>query len=51
MATSLYDLRTPDGKLVWSGASKTFDPSSARQVVDEVSHEVAKALQKDHLIL
>jgi hypothetical protein len=51
MASSLYDLRTPDGKLVWSGASRTFDPSSARQVVDEVSHEVAKALQKNRLIL
>jgi hypothetical protein len=47
--STLYSLG--DGKLVWSGVSKTFEPASAKQVVNEVSHEVAKALQKDRLIL
>ena len=47
--STLYAL--PDGKLIWSGASKTFDPTSARQVVGDVSHAVAKELQKDRLIL
>jgi hypothetical protein len=49
MVSSLYSLK--GDKLIWSGASKTFDPTSARQVVNDVSAQVAKALQKDRLIL
>jgi hypothetical protein len=49
VVSSLYDLAGE--KLIWSGMSKTFDPASARQVVDDVSHEVAKALQRERLVL
>jgi hypothetical protein len=49
MVSNLYSLK--EDKLIWTGASNTFDPTSARQVVNEVSHQVAKALQKDRLIL
>jgi hypothetical protein len=47
--SSLYALDRD--KLIWSGMSKTFDPTSARQMVDDVSHEVAKSLQKERLVL
>jgi hypothetical protein len=46
--SKLYAL--DQGKLIWSGTSKTFDPSSAKDVVDDVSRAVAKALEKKGLI-
>jgi hypothetical protein len=45
----LYSLK--DDKLIWTGQSKTFDPSSTKQAVEGVTTEVAKALQKERLIL
>jgi hypothetical protein len=48
VVSNLYSL---DGnKLVWSGVSSTFDPSSLRQMVGDVAHAVAKDLEKNHLI-
>jgi len=49
VVSNLYDLDR--NRLVWSGTSKTFDPVSARQFVGDVSHAVAKSLQKDRVIL
>jgi hypothetical protein len=46
--SNLYSLDR--GKLIWSGTSKTFDPSSAKDVVDDVSRAVAKSLEKKGLI-
>ena len=47
--SNLYSL--DDNKLVWSGTSKTFDPSSASQFMTDVSKAVAKSLQKDRIVL
>ncbi len=47
--SSLFDL--DKNKLIWSGTSKTFDPSSASQFMTGVSKAVAKSLQKDRLII
>ena len=47
--SNLYSL--PDNKLVWSGTSKTFDPTSASQFMGDVSKAVAKSLQKDRVVL
>jgi hypothetical protein len=49
VVSSLYSL--PNDKLVWSGTSRTFDPASAKQVVGDVSKQVAKEIQKDRLVL
>jgi hypothetical protein len=49
VVSNLYSL--DQNKLVWSGVSQTFDPSSARQFMTDVSKAVAKSLQKDRLIL
>jgi len=49
IVSNLYSL--DQNKLVWSGTSKTFDPSSAKQMVGDVGQAVAKSLQKDRIIL
>ena len=49
MVSNLYSL--DQNKLIWSGVSQTFDPSSAKSYMTDVSKAVAKSLEKDHLIL
>jgi hypothetical protein len=49
VASNLYSL--PDGKLIWSGVSKTFDPASAQSFMTDVSTSVAKSIEKDRLVL
>ena len=47
--SNLYSL--DQNKLIWSGASQTFDPASSKQFMTDVSKAVAKSLEKDRLIL
>jgi hypothetical protein len=47
--SNLYSLS--GNKLIWSGTSRTFDPASATQFMNDVSKAVAQSLQKDRLIL
>jgi hypothetical protein len=47
--SNLYSLL--DDKLIWSGASQTFDPASVQSFIDDVSKAVAKSIQKDRLVL
>ena len=47
--SNLYSLE--ENKLIWSGVSETFDPSSTKSFVKDVSKAVAKSLHKDRLIL
>ena len=49
VVSNLYSL--DQNKLVWSGTSKTFDPSSAKEFMTDVSKAVAKSLQKERIIL
>jgi hypothetical protein len=49
VVSNLYSLN--QNKLVWTGTSKTFDPSSANQFMNDVGKAVAKSLQKDRIIL
>ena len=49
MVTNLYSLE--QNKLLWSGVSKTFDPSSAQAFMTDVSKAVAKSLEKERVIL
>lgn len=46
--TSVYQLS--NGKLVWSGLSKTVDPNSMQSTIHDVTQVVAKALQKDQIV-
>jgi hypothetical protein len=49
VVSNLYSLQ--DDKLIWSGVSDTFDPSSAKDVMQGVSKAVAKSIEKDRLVL
>jgi hypothetical protein len=49
VVSNLYSLQ--QNKLIWSGTSQTFDPSSAKSFMTDVSKSVAKSLQKDRIIL
>ena len=44
--TNVYAATPPDGELVWTGVSDTFNPSSADKVIDGLSKLVVKELQK-----
>jgi hypothetical protein len=48
LETNLYD--ASNAKLVWSGISKSFNPSSASQVIGELSTLVVDNLKKNGLI-
>ena len=49
VVSDLYSL--PQNKLIWSGVSRSFDPRSTKQFMNDVSKTVAKSLEKDRLIL
>jgi hypothetical protein len=49
VVSSLYSL--PDDKMIWAGTSRTFDPTSVKEVIDGVSKAVAKEVQQNRLIL
>lgn len=48
LKTNLYDVKTE--QLIWSGQSKTWNPDSTRQIIDEVIRVVIKDLQKNNLL-
>jgi hypothetical protein len=45
--TSLYATATPEGELVWTGISDSFNPSSAKKTIDNVVKVVVKDLEKE----
>lgn len=48
--TNVYDTRTPDGTIVWTGTSDTFNPSSADKAIDGVTKLIVKELQKEGVL-
>jgi hypothetical protein len=44
--TNVYAITPPEGELVWTGTSDTFDPSSAHQVINGLVELVVKELEK-----
>ena len=48
--TNVYATSKPDGDLVWNGVSKSFNPKSAKKVVDGLVKEVPKQMEKDGLL-
>jgi hypothetical protein len=49
MVSNLYSL--DQNKLLWSGVSQTFNPSSAQDFMSDVSKAVAKSLEKERVVL
>jgi hypothetical protein len=48
--TNFYSTATPDGELVWTGMSDTFNPSSTKKAIDSVVKLVVKELEKEQLL-
>lgn len=48
--TNVYDTRTPNGEIVWTGTSDTFNPRSADKAIDGVSKLIVKELAKDGIL-
>jgi len=48
--TNVYATRQPDGDLVWTGVSNSFNPKSAKKVADGLVKEVPKQMEKDGLL-
>jgi hypothetical protein len=45
--TNLYATGTPEGDLVWTGLSDTFNPNSAKKAINNVVKVVVKDLEKE----
>jgi len=48
--TNVYATSKPDGDLVWTGVSESFNPKSAKKVADGLVREVPKQMEKDGLL-
>jgi hypothetical protein len=48
--TNVYDTRTPEGTIVWTGTSDTFNPRSVDKAIDGVSKLIVKELQKEAVL-
>ena len=49
--TNVYSTSKPDGDLVWTAVSDSFDPKSAKKVADGLVKEIPKQMEKDGLLL
>ena len=45
--TNLYATAAPEGELVWTGISDSFNPSSAKKAIDAIVKVVVKDLEKE----
>ena len=48
--TNFYSVTAPDGELIWTGTSDTFDPSSAHKVIDGLVKLVVEQLEKEQVL-
>ena len=48
--TNVYDTRSPEGTIVWTGISDTFNPRSPDKAIDAVTKLIVKELQKESIL-
>lgn len=48
--TNVYATSKPDGDLVWTGVSESFNPKSAKKVADGLVKDLPKQMVKDGLL-
>jgi hypothetical protein len=48
--TNVYSTSKPDGDLVWTGVSDSFNPKSAKKVADGLVKEIPKRMESDGLL-
>ena len=48
--TNLYAVKPPDGELIWTGTSDTFNPSSAHKVIKALVNLIVKELEQQTIL-
>lgn len=48
--TNFYAATLPDGELIWTGTSDSFNPKSAQKVIDGLVKLIAKELKKQNIL-
>lgn len=48
--TKLYAATPPDGELIWTGISDTFNPNSAKKVIKDLVKLVVKEMEKEGIL-
>ena len=48
--TNLYSVKPPDGELIWTGTSDTFNPGSAHKVIKPLVNLIVKELEKQAIL-
>jgi hypothetical protein len=48
--TNFYAANPPDGELIWTGTSESFNPKSAKKVIDGLVKLIVKELTKQNLL-
>ncbi len=48
--TNVYAIKPPDGELVWTGTSDTFNPGSAHKVIKPLVNLIIKELEKEAIL-
>ncbi len=48
--TNVYATSKPEGDLVWTAVTESFNPKSAKKVADAIVHELPKRMEKDGLL-
>jgi hypothetical protein len=48
--TNFYAANPPDGELIWTGTSDSFNPKSAKKVIDGLVKLIVKELTKQNLL-
>ena len=48
--TNLYATATPEGEMVWTGLSDTFNPGAAKKEIDSLVKLVVKELEKEGIL-
>jgi hypothetical protein len=47
---NFYDTAKPDGEIVWTGTTNTFDAGSAMKVIKDLVKIVSKELEKENIV-
>jgi len=48
--TNVYAVSSGEGQLLWTGVSDTFNPSSSKKVIHDLSKLIVKELQKEAIL-
>jgi hypothetical protein len=48
--TNFYAVKPPDGELMWTGTSDTFNPGSSHKIIKPLVSLIVKELEKQEIL-